>query len=69
MIFNRGGGSTFGSSSVTFQNFLVRPFHFTVDKEGADYMRAMCEDLPYELVTRVEDLLTSLLTAYPKITA
>lgn len=47
----------------------VRPFCLTVDKEGADYMRAMCEDLPYEVVGRVEDLPISLLTAYPKITA
>lgn len=47
----------------------IRPFCLTVDKEGADYMRAMCEDLPYEVVTRVEDLPISLITAYPKITA
>jgi hypothetical protein len=47
----------------------VRPFCLTVDKEGADYMRAMCEDLPYEVVGRVEDLPISLVTAYPKITA
>jgi nitric oxide reductase activation protein len=47
----------------------IRPFCLTVDKEGADYMRAMCADLPYEVVTRVEDLPISLLTAYPKITA
>jgi hypothetical protein len=47
----------------------VRPFCLTVDKEGADYMRAMCEDLPYEVVGRVEELPISLITAYPKITA
>jgi len=47
----------------------IRPFCLTVDKEGADYMRAMCEDLPYEIVTSVEELPISLLTAYPKITA
>jgi hypothetical protein len=47
----------------------VRPFCLTIDKEGADYMRAMCEDLPYEVVGRVEDLPISLLTAYPKLTA
>jgi nitric oxide reductase NorD protein len=47
----------------------IRPFCLTVDKEGADYMRAMCEDLPYEVVGRVEDLPISLITAYPKITA
>jgi nitric oxide reductase NorD protein len=47
----------------------IRPFCLTIDKEGADYMRAMCEDLPYEVVARVEDLPISLITAYPKITA
>lgn len=47
----------------------IRPFCLTVDKDGADYMRAMCEDLPYEVVTRVEELPISLITAYPKITA
>ena len=47
----------------------IRPFCLTVDKEGGDYMRAMCQDLPYEVVTRVEDLPISLITAYPKITA
>jgi nitric oxide reductase activation protein len=47
----------------------VRPFCLTVDKEGADYMRAMCEELPYEVVGRVEELPMSLITAYPKITA
>jgi hypothetical protein len=47
----------------------VRPFCLTIDKEGADYMRAMCEDLPYEVVARVEELPISLITAYPKITA
>jgi nitric oxide reductase activation protein len=47
----------------------VHPFCLTIDKEGADYMRAMCEDLPYEVVGRVEELPISLITAYPKITA
>ncbi|MBM2802418.1 MAG: hypothetical protein HW419_311 [Deltaproteobacteria bacterium] len=47
----------------------IRPFCLTVDKDGADYMRAMCEDLPYEIVARVEDLPISLITAYPKLTA
>jgi hypothetical protein len=46
----------------------VRPFCLTIDKEGADYMRQMCEDLPYEVVARVEELPISLLTAYPKLT-
>jgi nitric oxide reductase activation protein len=47
----------------------IRPFCLTVDRDGADYMRAMCEDLPYEIVTRVEELPLRLLKAYPKLTA
>ncbi|MBI2988977.1 MAG: hypothetical protein HYY45_19620 [Deltaproteobacteria bacterium] len=47
----------------------IRPFCLTIDKDGADYMRAMCEDLPYEVVARVEELPISLITAYPKLTA
>jgi len=47
----------------------IRPFCLTIDEEGADYMRAMCEDLPYEIVNRVEDLPMRLITAYPKLTA
>jgi nitric oxide reductase activation protein len=47
----------------------IRPFCLTVDQDGADYMRAMCADLPYEVVGRVEDLPLSLLAAYPRITA
>ena len=47
----------------------IRPFCLTIDKDGADYLRAMCEDLPYEVVGRVEDLPISLITTYPKITA
>jgi nitric oxide reductase activation protein len=46
----------------------VRPFCLTVDKDGADYMQAMCADVPYEVVARVEDLPLRLLEAYPKLT-
>ncbi|MGH7847640.1 MAG: nitric oxide reductase activation protein NorD [Candidatus Binatia bacterium] len=47
----------------------IRPFCLTIDRDGGDYMRAMCDDLPYEVVDRVEDLPISLITAYPKLTA
>jgi nitric oxide reductase activation protein len=47
----------------------IRPFCLTIDRDGADYMRTMCEDLPYEVVERVEELPLSLITAYPKLTA
>jgi nitric oxide reductase NorD protein len=46
----------------------IRPFCLTIDRDGSDYMRAMCDDLPYEVVDRVEDLPISLITAYPKLT-
>ena len=46
----------------------IRPFCLTIDRDGGDYMRAMCDDLPYEVVDRVEDLPISLITAYPKLT-
>jgi len=47
----------------------IRPFCLTIDKDGADYMRTMCEDLPYQVIGRVEELPISLVTAYPKMTA
>ena len=47
----------------------IRPFCLTIDKDGADYMRTMCADMPYEVVTRVEDLPMSLVAAYPRLTA
>jgi nitric oxide reductase NorD protein len=47
----------------------IRPFCLTVDREGADYLRAMCDEIPYEVVTGVEELPIRLITAYPKLTA
>jgi nitric oxide reductase NorD protein len=28
----------------------IRPFCLTVDRDGADYLRVMCEEIPYEVV-------------------
>ena len=53
---------------VEAKQSLVRPFCLTVDKDGADYMQAMCADVPYEVVARVEDLPLRLLEVYPKLT-
>jgi nitric oxide reductase activation protein len=47
----------------------IRPFCLTIDKDGADYMQAMCADVPYEVVARVEDLPLRLIAAYPRLTA
>jgi nitric oxide reductase NorD protein len=47
----------------------IRPFCLTIDRDGADYLRVMCDEIPYEVVTRVEELPIRLLTAYPKLTA
>ena len=47
----------------------IRPFCLTIDREGADYMRTMCDEIPYEIVTKVEDLPIRLIAAYPKLTA
>ena len=47
----------------------VRPFCLTVDREGADYLRTMCDEIPYEVVTRVEELPIRMVTAYPTLTA
>lgn len=47
----------------------IRPFCLTIDREGADYMRTMCDEIPYEIVTKVEDLPIRLIAVYPKLTA
>jgi hypothetical protein len=47
----------------------IRPFCLTVDRDGADYLRAMCDAVPYEVVAKVEELPIRLIAAYPKLTA
>ena len=47
----------------------IRPFCLTIDRDGADYLRQMCDGLAYEVVTKVEELPLRLLSAYPKLTA
>ena len=47
----------------------IRPFCLTIDRDGEDYLRQMCHDIPYEVVTKVEELPIRLVAAYPKLTA
>ncbi|HVO94656.1 MAG TPA: VWA domain-containing protein, partial [Terriglobales bacterium] len=47
----------------------VRPFCLTIDRDGEDYLRKMCDEIPYEVVTKVEELPIRLVAAYPKLTA
>lgn len=47
----------------------IRPFCLTIDRDGEDYLRKMCDDIPYEVVTKVEELPIRLVAAYPKLTA
>ena len=34
----------------------IMPFALTVDKEGHDYLKTMCEDMGYEVVADIESL-------------
>ena len=47
----------------------IRPFCLTVDRDGEDYLRKMCDEIPYEVVGKVEDLPIRVIAAYPKLTA
>jgi len=47
----------------------IRPFCLTIDREGDDYLRQMCDEIPYEVVTKVEELPIRLIAAYPRLTA
>jgi nitric oxide reductase NorD protein len=47
----------------------IRPFCVTIDRDGEDYLRKMCDEIPYEVVTKVEELPIRLVAAYPKLTA
>ena len=43
----------------------IRPFCLTIDRDGEDYLRKMCDEIPYEVVTKVEELPIRLIAAYP----
>lgn len=46
----------------------IRPFCLTVDRDSEDYLREMCDEIPYEVVTKLEELPIRLIAAYPKLT-
>ena len=46
----------------------IRPFCLTIDRDGEDYLRKMCDEIPYEVVTKLEELPIRLIAAYPKLT-
>ena len=46
----------------------IRPFCLTVDRDSEDYLREMCDEIPYEVVTKLEELPICLIAAYPKLT-
>ena len=47
----------------------ITPFCLTVDKEGHDYLRAMCQDMGYEVLADVHTLPRRLPTLYSRLTA
>lgn len=51
------------------KQYGIRPFCLTVDRDGEDYLRRMCDRIPYEVVGKVEDLPIRMIAAYPKLTA
>jgi nitric oxide reductase NorD protein len=46
----------------------ITPFCLTVDKEGHDYLRAMCQDMGYEVLADIHSLPTRLPTLYRSLT-
>ena len=42
----------------------MTPFLITVDKEGHDYLKQMCDDIGYEVVSDIESLPRRLPTLY-----
>ena len=46
----------------------IIPFALTVDREGHDYLKTMCEGLGYEVVDDIESLPSRLPTLYRQLT-
>jgi nitric oxide reductase activation protein len=46
----------------------ITPFCLTVDKEGHDYLRAMCQDMGYEVLADIHSLPRRLPTLYRRLT-
>ncbi|MBI2861227.1 MAG: hypothetical protein HYX89_00240 [Chloroflexi bacterium] len=47
----------------------IIPFCLTVDKAGTDYLRTMCPDIGYQVVSDIESLPSRLLTLYLQLTS
>ena len=47
----------------------IRPFLLTVDSQGRDYLRTMCNGIDYEVLANVADLPERLATLYGSLTA
>ena len=46
----------------------ITPFCLTVDKEGHDYLRAMCQDMGYEVLADIHSLPRRLPALYRRLT-
>ncbi len=46
----------------------ILPFCLTVDREGHDYLKTMCEDIGYEVLSNIEALPKRLPTLYRLLT-
>lgn len=51
------------------QRLGVTPFLLTIDQDGSDYLRTMCNDLNYEVLNDVNVLPARLLALYRKLTS
>ena len=51
------------------QQLRITPFILTVDQDGSDYLRTMCDDLHYEVLNDVNLLPARLLTLYRRLTS
>jgi nitric oxide reductase activation protein len=51
------------------KRFGITPFLITVDKEGHDYLKQMCDDIGYEVVDDIESLPRRLPTLYRHLAA
>jgi len=46
----------------------ITPFCLTVDRNGHDYLKTMCEDMAYEVVSDIETLPQRIPTLYRMLT-
>ena len=46
----------------------IKPFCISVDKQGRDYLRVMCGDIGYEVISEIQSLPRQLLALYRNLT-